>query len=286
MPQDIKTGSVYNTQVPSLTDIADIIVALTNYHYGITSGTAPVDGSVNSQQGIAGWFKYLETNKANLANPTFTGTVTLPTQSSSAAPLRFVSGTLKSSTQTGAMEYDGTKLYLTNNSSTRKTVAYIGDAGYTLLYSGSISYSASATTTTAYITSGRDFSDYKSIVIIFQSGANNSGSGNFTLRFNAVATGYKYSYSNYVTGTATLASTTAGTGFNIINGSSGFGTAQQVIVEIKNPGSNVFSKNASWQNVSGFGFGHASNVTASITDIGYITTSNTPALDWYIYGIK
>lgn len=76
MPQDIKTGSIYNTQVPVVTDAADIVVALTNYHYGITTGIAPVDADVTA--GIAGLFK----SKANLAGPTFTGTVVLPSTTS------------------------------------------------------------------------------------------------------------------------------------------------------------------------------------------------------------
>jgi hypothetical protein len=71
MPQDIKTGSVYNTQVPLLSDTADIVVALTNYHYGITTGIAPADGAVSA--GIAGLFK----SKAPLESPAFTGTIVL-----------------------------------------------------------------------------------------------------------------------------------------------------------------------------------------------------------------
>ena len=79
MPQDIKNGSIYNTQVPSLSDTADIVVALTNYHYGVTDGQPVADISVVSgANGIAGLFK----SKANLAGPTFTGTVTLPSTTS------------------------------------------------------------------------------------------------------------------------------------------------------------------------------------------------------------
>jgi hypothetical protein len=79
MPQDIKTGSVYNTQVPTVTDAADIVAALTNYHYGVTDGVAPADNTiVSGANGIAGLFK----SKANLAGPTFTGTVVLPSTTS------------------------------------------------------------------------------------------------------------------------------------------------------------------------------------------------------------
>jgi len=164
---------------------------------------------------LIGYLKSTLALKSNIASPTFTGTVTLPTQSSSAAPLRFVSGTLKSSLQTGAMEFDGTKLYITSNSSTRKTVAYTGDAGYTLLNSGSISYSSSPGSGT--LVSGRDFSDYKKIQIVFIAGAN-GGTGAFTLKLNSTTTGYAYTYNNY--GSTTLASTSAGGSYNIGNGSS------------------------------------------------------------------
>lgn len=82
MPQEIKTGSAYNTYIPSLTDTADIVTAFTNYHYGITTGTAPGDGAVVNKAGIAGWFKYLDNSKADKASPTFTGTVVLPATTS------------------------------------------------------------------------------------------------------------------------------------------------------------------------------------------------------------
>jgi hypothetical protein len=64
--------------------------------------------------------------KANLASPQFTGTVRLPAGSTSAAPLRFALGTNLTTAVFGSIEFDGTNLYLTNNSATptRKTIAY------------------------------------------------------------------------------------------------------------------------------------------------------------------
>jgi alpha-tubulin suppressor-like RCC1 family protein len=64
--------------------------------------------------------------KANLASPTFSGTVILPTGTSSVAPLKFASGTSLTTAVFGAVEFDGTNLYLTNNSAspTRKTLAF------------------------------------------------------------------------------------------------------------------------------------------------------------------
>ncbi len=57
------------------------------------------------------------------ASPTFTGTVTLPTGATSAAPLKFVSGINTTSVVAGAMEFDGTNLYF-SPSTTRKTIAF------------------------------------------------------------------------------------------------------------------------------------------------------------------
>ena len=55
---------------------------------------------------------------APLASPTFTGTVTLPTGTTSAEPLLFVAGSNLTSPIQGAQEYDGNSLYITGNTST------------------------------------------------------------------------------------------------------------------------------------------------------------------------
>jgi hypothetical protein len=64
--------------------------------------------------------------KANLASPTFTGTVRLPTGTASVAPLRLATGVSLTTPVFGAVEFDGTNLFLTNNSGTptRKTIAF------------------------------------------------------------------------------------------------------------------------------------------------------------------
>jgi len=68
--------------------------------------------------------------KANLASPTFTGTVALPAGSTTAAPLRLTPGTNLTTATLGSVEFDGNNLYLTTNaaSPTRKTVA-LSDTG-------------------------------------------------------------------------------------------------------------------------------------------------------------
>lgn len=66
--------------------------------------------------------------KANIASPTFTGTVTLPTGSTSAAPLKFVSGTNKTTAAAGEVEYNGTNLFFTRSGTTRENVL-VGNSG-------------------------------------------------------------------------------------------------------------------------------------------------------------
>ena len=68
--------------------------------------------------------------KANLASPSFTGTVTLPAGTASAAPLKLATGTNLSIAVLGSVEFDGTNLYLTINSGnpTRKTIAFTDSA--------------------------------------------------------------------------------------------------------------------------------------------------------------
>jgi hypothetical protein len=64
--------------------------------------------------------------KANLTSPTFTGTVQLPTGTASAAPLKLATGVNLTTPVFGSVEFDGTNLFLTNNSAspTRKTLAF------------------------------------------------------------------------------------------------------------------------------------------------------------------
>ena len=64
--------------------------------------------------------------KANLASPTFSGTVSLPAGTALSAPMKLTAGTSLTSASFGAVEFDGTNLYLTTNSAspTRKTLAF------------------------------------------------------------------------------------------------------------------------------------------------------------------
>jgi hypothetical protein len=96
-------------EMPAQTTIGDITSDEISYLDGVTSS---IQGQINT--------------KAPIASPTFTGTVTLPTGSLTSIPIKFVAGSLKTETVSGAVEYDGTKFYITHNSSptpVRRTIA-------------------------------------------------------------------------------------------------------------------------------------------------------------------
>jgi hypothetical protein len=96
----LPSGTIAVTQAPgdNTTDVAT---------------TAFVTGAVSTGNSL----------KANIASPTFTGSVTLPTGSTSAAPLLFVQGNSLTTPVSGALEYDGSSLYYTNNTPARNTIA-------------------------------------------------------------------------------------------------------------------------------------------------------------------
>ncbi|MEI7908891.1 MAG: tail fiber domain-containing protein [Verrucomicrobiota bacterium] len=112
-----------NLDSPTFTGSVGGITA-TMVELGNVSNTSDSDKPVSTAQQAA-----LDL-KANLASPSFSGTVALPAGSSSAAPLRLTSGTNLTSAVLGAVEFDGTNLYLTINaaSPTRKTVT-LSDTG-------------------------------------------------------------------------------------------------------------------------------------------------------------
>jgi hypothetical protein len=74
-------GSDFNTAMPSLTDVANIQSALRYFLYGIAGGGAPASPSNPNDLSLFTHLSNLNTSKANLAGPTFTGTVTIPTLS-------------------------------------------------------------------------------------------------------------------------------------------------------------------------------------------------------------
>ena len=65
MPQNIG-GSTYITQIPLISDNADILTALRLYHYGATSGPTSTI-SANAGNGIEGYLSALESSKISKA---------------------------------------------------------------------------------------------------------------------------------------------------------------------------------------------------------------------------
>jgi hypothetical protein len=86
MPTNIGTSTSYQAQAPSLSEVADIQVALRLLGYGTSS--EPANDAGISANSVFGKIRDLTTSKANLASPTFTGTVTLTAGTTTVAPLR------------------------------------------------------------------------------------------------------------------------------------------------------------------------------------------------------
>jgi hypothetical protein len=115
-------GDVTGTQGATAISAATVTgKALTGYVSGA--------GTLSASDSILTAINKLNGNdalKANLVSPTFSGTVSLPAGSGSSAPLKLAAGTNLTSASFGAVEFDGTNLYLTTNSAspTRKTLAF------------------------------------------------------------------------------------------------------------------------------------------------------------------
>lgn len=110
------------------TQAATTIAATTVTGKALTGFTSAA-GSVTASDTLLSAISKLDGNtalKAPLASPTFTGSVTLPAGSATTAPLLLQTGTSLTTPTFGAFEFDGTNLFVTNNSTspTRKTVAF------------------------------------------------------------------------------------------------------------------------------------------------------------------
>jgi hypothetical protein len=78
MPQSIRSGSSFDSLIPALTDNADIVKALKDYHYGTISYPTTQGQEDALTTGIVGLFN----SKIGASAPTFTGTVTIAGQDS------------------------------------------------------------------------------------------------------------------------------------------------------------------------------------------------------------
>ena len=96
-------------------------VATTAFVLGQASTSAPI---INGTATVGTSLRYsrqdhihpTDTSRSPLASPTFTGQVTVPAGTTSAAPVIFQSGSLLTSAAGGRMEYDGRLYYLTPSS--------------------------------------------------------------------------------------------------------------------------------------------------------------------------
>ncbi len=116
------TGDVTGTQ--SATTIADATVT-----GKLLTGFTSAAGTLAASDTLLSAISKLDGNlalKAPLASPTFTGSVTLPAGSATTAPLMLQTGTNLTTPTFGAVEFDGTNVFVTNNSAnpTRKTIAF------------------------------------------------------------------------------------------------------------------------------------------------------------------
>jgi hypothetical protein len=66
-PETVSSNQLYNTQIPALSENANIQEALRLYHYGV-GGNVPVTNSQISDNTIAGHLKFLQTGITTLQN--------------------------------------------------------------------------------------------------------------------------------------------------------------------------------------------------------------------------
>ena len=126
-PSDYTETSTSSFTLTSGATLGDIVLAEVdgyNTYTQLASSTSyTASGALTAttvQQGI----DQLETNKMPKSGGTFTGQVVLPTGSTTVAPLKFAAGTNLTTAVAGSVEWDGSQLFITNSSATRRAFAY------------------------------------------------------------------------------------------------------------------------------------------------------------------
>lgn len=114
-----------------------------------TDLTLTTNASVNSTEvgystTEASILNVLPNGNISVGGVTPTARVHLPagTASVNTAPFKFTSGTNLTTPESGVMEYDGTRFYLTNSTPTRYSIPYFSSAGFT---TGSVLFAGSTT---------------------------------------------------------------------------------------------------------------------------------------------
>jgi hypothetical protein len=110
------------------TQAATAIAATTVTGKALT-GFASTSGTVAATDSILSAINKIDGNtalKAPVASPTFAGSVTMPAGTATTAPIQLQTGTNLTTPTFGAVEFDGTNVFVTNNSAnpTRKTIAF------------------------------------------------------------------------------------------------------------------------------------------------------------------
>ncbi len=222
--------------------------------------------------------------KANLASPSFTGTVQLSSGTADAAPFRMSSGTNLTTPVFGAIEFDGTNLYLTNNlaSPTRKTIAFTdGSITNATNFSGSLAGDVtgiqSATAIAATTVTGKVLTGYASAAGTITASdtilsAINKLNGNVALKANLASPTF--------TGTVSgITATMVGLG-NVNNTSDAnkpVSTAQQAALNLKaNLASPTFTGTVSGITASMVGLGNVNNTSDANKPL---STAQQAALD-------
>jgi len=258
---------------------------------GITIGLSATPTGITSINGISvtGSSGSFLTSASTASVLTSVGTLNKLTIASSAGganppPLKLTLGSNTTTAQAGAMEYDGTNLYFTPNNTTpvRKTVSYVGDAGYTQLYQTTIN--STGTDYSANI-SVSDYT-YRKLVVTIEVTAYTSG-GATKIKVNSSGStffGYDYTRILYSNGT------NVGTMDGAYQGNAGFqlGTASGITSFYTIEFPNYWSANG-WKHITSQGTGVSlvgvAEDTSRISNL-YLLTTGTFTYTLTVYGVK
>lgn len=182
------------------TQAATVIAATTITGKALT-GLSAAAGSITASDTVLSAIAKLDGNaalKAPLASPTFTGSVTLPAGHATAAPLLLQSGASLTTPIFGAVEFDGTNLFITNNSESpsRKTVAFMDSTITTAQLED-------ASVTTAKLASGAIGSAQLASGLTLGGTTTGSFNGNFTGNVTGNVSGSAASFTGSLTGDVT-----------------------------------------------------------------------------------
>lgn len=213
------TGSISGTQNSNVIEIPTLAASNAGITYTGVASTFRVNGAPVAGTNVTindPWSVYIASGNINLGGHTSVGTGSAPTawlhlaagtSSASTAPLKFTAGTNLSATEAGAMEYDGNRLYLTNNTGRgiiQNNISVVSSAASLALSIGVTDYIFSGSTTTWTLPTLAGNTNHRFFI-------KNRGSGNITLNSNAGGSDI------YNTGAVTTLAITPGAAFMVFN---------------------------------------------------------------------